>query len=170
MRTPASEWCRWESAFYNITIMDRKGKFRKVFLSTNCRVLFFLAHLASYLTSYLAFYNVSLHQVCRPVGGSSPTFILWVAHSHSCFHERHHLELPLCRVEHHHHHLGGADPFYGEFSQSTKSGEPASLYWPSCIISPLHHFSNTFFTNNFHLVRCLAFQYTACFALTLQWL
>ena len=79
---------------------------------------------ASCFTSYLAFYNLSLDQFCRPAGGSSPTFILWVAHWHNLILDAftNTTTRTNSRIKHHHHHLTW-DSFYGQFSQRTKSRE-----------------------------------------------
>ena len=160
----------WESSIVDlgwwspISEWDGEGKCSSQLIAVFYFFGSFCHLVASCFTSYLAFYNVSSAQFCRPVGGSSSTFILWVAHWHW-----HNLILDAftntttrttSRIKHHHHHLTW-DSFYGQFSQRTKSRELASLYWP---FSTLQHACSVYFqpcqhlvTTNFQLVRCSAF-------------
>ena len=100
-----------------------------MFLSTNFHVLLFWLILLLASAHILPFTMFLRSQFCRPVGGSSPTFILWVGHWH-CFHHRYHLVYNITAT------TSPETILYGVFSQRTKSGEPESLYWLSCI-SPL---------------------------------
>ena len=123
-------------------------------------VAFYFFHLASYLNSYLAFYNVSLDQFCRTVGASFPAPLYFECRplaATTCFHDRHHF-------------VGSTTTLASTVFHCTRQKvESISLLaflhhltvarveYPNSIpIKEEKKYPNTFSANNFHLVPCLA--------------